>query len=160
MIRVIITGGTIDKHYNEINGQLTFSDSTIPDLLKTARCTVPIVYEQLELLDSLDMSDDDRHRIKKACLASNEKKIIITHGTDTMVETGLLLKSTVKDKTIVLTGAMVPYRVSNSDAMFNLGTALCAVQSQQPGTYIAMNGFVFSCDQVRKNKKLGRFEAI
>ncbi len=159
MIRIIITGGTIDKHYDETNGQLVFSDTSIPKLLETGRCTLPIVYQRLMLLDSLEISDSNRQTIRNACASSPEKQIIITHGTDTMVETAQYIGSTINDKTILLTGAMIPYSFGNSDAMFNLGNALSAVQCMPPGTYVSMNGFIHHYDQVIKNKPLGIFQS-
>ena len=157
-IRIIITGGTFDKHYDEIKGNLTFKDTHLPEILKFVRCTVPIELEINQLIDSLDMLIANRMQILESCRRAPESHIVITHGTDTMVETGEVLGKANLGKTIVLTGAMVPFIFSNSDAVFNLGCAITAVQAKPPGVYIVMNGRVFSWDNVRKNKILGSFE--
>ena len=157
-IRLIVTGGTIDKIYNESNGELTFSDSHINEMLEQARCKVPVAISQLMLLDSLDMVDKDRESILGECIRVNESKIIITHGTDTMVETAEVLGKSVKDKTIVLLGAMIPFSLKDSDALFNLGCAMTAVQCLDPGVFITMNGRIFTWDDVKKNKQKGIFE--
>jgi L-asparaginase len=157
-IRVIITGGTFDKHYDEIRGSLTFKDSHLPEILTFVRCTVPIEVELNQLIDSLDMHTSNRLKVLESCRRAPEEKIVITHGTDTMVETAGVLGEAQLSKTIVLTGAMVPYVFSSSDAVFNLGCAITAVQVLPPGVFIAMNGRVFAWDKVRKNKELGVFE--
>jgi L-asparaginase len=156
-IRIIITGGTFDKHYDEIRGNLTFKDSHLPEILKFVRCSVPIELELNQLIDSLDMHESNRLQVREACRRAPEDRIVITHGTDTMVETAEVLGRAALAKTIVLTGAMVPYIFSNSDAVFNLGCAITAVQILQPGVYIAMNGTVFPWDDVRKNREQGLF---
>ncbi len=157
-IRIIITGGTFDKHYDEIKGNLTFKETHLPEILRFVRCTVPIEVELNQLIDSLDMQSATRLSILDSCRRAPEERIVITHGTDTMVETAAVLGEARLGKTIVLTGAMVPYIFNNSDAVFNLGCAVTAVQLQPPGVYIAMNGRVFAWDNVRKNKELGVFQ--
>jgi len=156
-IKLILTGGTIDKHYNELNGELGFQDTHIEQMLKQARNQAAVNIQQVMLKDSLEMTDQDRQIILEACLNSQEQQIIITHGTDTMVETAQVLASQCKDKTIVLLGAMIPYELKNSDALFNLGGAFIAVQTLQNGIYITMNGMVFDWDKVRKNRNIGIF---
>lgn len=160
MIRLIITGGTLDKQYNETDGQLLFTRSGLPEMLVQARCTVPIALETLMLKDSLDMSDKDRESVKQTCIAAQEDKIIITHGTDTMVQTARYLAAGLSSKTVVLLGAMIPYRFGNSDALFNLGCAVAAVQILAPGIYITMNGQIFDWHNVHKNKRQGRFQVL
>lgn len=157
-IRIIITGGTFDKHYDEIRGNLTFKGTHLPEILKVARCSVPIEVELNQLIDSLDMHAANRQQVLESCRRAPEEHIVITHGTDTMVETAGVLGAAGLEKTIVLTGAMVPYVFNNSDAVFNLGCAVTAVQILPRGVYIAMNGRVFPWDDVRKNKELGIFE--
>jgi L-asparaginase len=156
-IRIIITGGTFDKHYDEIRGSLTFKDTHLPEILKIARCTVPLEVELNQLIDSLDMHAANRQKVLESCRGAPEEHIVITHGTDTMVETAGVLGAAGLDKTIVLTGAMVPYVFNNSDAVFNLGCAVTAVQILPHGVFIAMNGRVFPWDDVRKNKEQGVF---
>ncbi len=158
MIKLIITGGTLDKRYNELNGELEFPETHIPEMLKQARCTAEIECQSLMLKDSLEMTMADREAIKQACSISNTKQIIITHGTDTMVETAKYLAHSQQDKTIILVGAMIPYKIKHSDALFNLGCAVTAVQLLTEGIYIAMNGKVFDWDKVNKNKQQGVFE--
>ncbi|MGA2642630.1 MAG: asparaginase domain-containing protein [Spirochaetia bacterium] len=157
-IRIIITGGTFDKHYDEIRGSLTFKDSHLPEILKFVRCAVPVELELNQLIDSLDMHTANRLRVLESCSRAAEERIVITHGTDTMVETAVVLGEAGLAKTVVLTGAMVPYIFNNSDAVFNLGCALTAVQLLPQGVFIAMNGRVFGWDRVRKNRELGVFE--
>jgi L-asparaginase len=159
-IRVIITGGTFDKHYDEIRGNLTFKDTHLPEILQFVRCSVPIEVELNQLIDSLDMLTSNRLQVLASCQAAEEDRIVITHGTDTMVETARVLGEAALSKTVVLTGAMVPYIFNNSDAVFNLGCAIVAVQLLTHGVYIAMNGRIFNWDNVRKNKSLGVFESI
>ncbi len=157
-IKLIVTGGTIDKIYDERNGELAFSDSHIHEMLKQSRCEVPISIKPLMLIDSLYMDDDDREKILRECKNSEESQIVITHGTDTMVETAKKLGDSIQGKTIVIFGAMVPYKLQGSDSLFNLGNAINAAQCLQPGVYITMNGRIFSWDKVRKNKEKGIFE--
>ncbi len=158
-IKLLITGGTIDKQYNELNGELTFAQSAVEDMLAQGRVKLDILLETVMLKDSLDMDDNDRQQILESCLACDEPQIVITHGTDTMVETSQVLATKIKDKTIVLLGAMVPYQFKNSDALFNLGCAIAAVQTLENGVYITMNGKIFNYDEVIKNKDLGEFQA-
>jgi L-asparaginase len=157
-IRVIVTGGTFDKAYDEIKGELTFKVSHLPEILKLTRVTVPVEIEQNQLIDSLQMQDENRRSVLVACRSASEERIVITHGTDTMAETARLLGPAGLPKTIVLTGAMVPYQVQGSDALFNFGTAFAAVQLLPAGVYIVMNGRVFSWDAVRKDRSRGVFE--
>jgi L-asparaginase len=159
-IRIIITGGTFDKEYDELNGSLSLRDSHLPDMLKRGRSRLDLKVRTVMMIDSLDMTDEDREVIYQNCLKSEEKNILITHGTDTMVETAQYLAKRIKNKTIVLTGAMVPYVFGSSDGMFNLGSALAFVQNLPRGTYIAMNGKFFKENNVRKDTKTGYFEKI
>jgi L-asparaginase len=159
-IRVIVTGGTFDKAYDAIKGELTFKESHLPEILNLARVTVPVAIEQNQLIDSLQMQDENRDSVLAACERAVEERIVITHGTDTMAETARLLGPAVLAKTIILTGAMVPYQVQGSDALFNFGTAFMAVQLLPIGVYIAMNGRVFAWDKVRKDRSRGVFEEI
>ena len=157
-LRIIITGGTFDKHYDEIRGVLTFKDTHLPEILKYVRCTLPIELELNQLIDSLEMHLSNRLKILESCTRAPESRIVVTHGTDTMVETAKILGQAALPKTIVLTGAMVPYSFTASDAVFNLGSAIAAVQLQPSGVYLAMNGRVFAWDSVRKNRQTGTFE--
>jgi L-asparaginase len=159
-IRIFITGGTFDKEYNELTGQLYFKDSHLPEMLELGRNLVPIEIRTLMMVDSLEMSDDDRSLIAEHCIKSPEDKIIITHGTDTMAETAKVIANKIKNKTIVLTGAMVPYKFGSSDGLFNLGSAMAFVQTLSPGVYVVMNGRYFNANNVRKNKETGEFEEI
>ena len=157
-IRIFVTGGTFDKEYNEITGGLYFKDTHLPHMLDLGRCRVAVDIRTLMMIDSTHMNDEDRETIARNCLKAKEDRILITHGTDTMVETAAVLARRVKDKTIVLTGAMVPYTFGSSDGMFNLGSALAFLQLLPPGVYIVMNGRSFAWDNVRKNVKKGEFE--
>ncbi len=159
-IKFIQTGGTIDKQYNLLNGALYFSKSSLPDMLKQGRCTANISFETLDLVDSLEITEDYREQLISLCEACEEKLIIISHGTDTMVETAQRIAERVTDKTIVLFGAMIPFSIDYSDALFNLGSAIMAVQLKQSGVYIAMNGKVFDADKVIKNRDKGEFEVL
>lgn len=159
-IRIFITGGTFDKEYNELTGQLYFKDSQLPEMLELGRNLVPVEIRTLMMVDSLEMTDDDRELIAEHCVKSPETKIIITHGTDTMAETAQLLSEKIKGKTIVLTGAMIPYKFGSSDGLFNLGSALAFVQTLPAGVYVAMNGRYFNASNVRKNKQTGVFEEL
>jgi len=158
MIKVIITEGTLDKRYNELNGELYFTETHLPAMLKQARCTVEFDLQQLMLKDSLEMMDADRDLIRQACISSAAQQIVITHGTDSIVDTAKYLAMIVHDKTIVLVGAMIPYTINESDALFNLGCAVTAVQVLPAGVYITMNGKVFDWDKVSKDKQLGEFK--
>ena len=159
-IKILITGGTIDKKYNELDGNLIFTKSHFPEILKEARCKIDVELETIMLKDSLFTTDSDRERILQSCKSCEEDKIIITHGTDTMPETAKVLGENIKDKTIVLFGAMIPYTFGGSDALFNFGCAVSAVQILPKGVYIAMNGKIFTYDNVRKNKEVGEFQGF
>ena len=159
-IRVLITGGTIDKEYNPVTGELAFAKSHLTSMLDQVRCRVKVVLEEIMLKDSLQMRSEDREEILKRCVSCAEDKIIITHGTDTMVETARLLGKNLKGKTVVLVGALIPYAFGASDALFNLGCAFAAVQTLMAGAYITMNGKIFPLDHVRKNRESGEFEEI
>jgi L-asparaginase len=157
-IRVLITGGTFDKEYDEIHGRLFFKDSHLPEMLTLGRARLPLEVRTLMMVDSLDMTDADRALIAEQCKATAGELIVITHGTDTMAETARYVAERVQGKTIVLTGAMVPYKFGSSDGLFNLGSALAFVQTLPAGVYVAMNGRCFAAGKVRKNKKTGIFE--
>jgi L-asparaginase len=160
-IRVLVTGGTFDKEYNELNGSLFFKDTHLPEMLRLGRSRVEAAIETLMMIDSLEMTAADRARIVDACERAEETRILITHGTDTMVETAAALAAAGRSgKTIVLTGAMIPYAFGSSDGLFNLGSALSFVQALPAGIYIAMNGRCFDWNRVRKNRASGTFEAI
>jgi L-asparaginase len=159
-IRIFVTGGTFDKEYNELTGELFFKETHIPEMLQRARCTVDVTVRTLMMIDSLNMTDEDRNLIVHQCRAADEDKIIITHGTDTMSGTARVLAEKVKDKTIVITGAMIPYKFGSSDGFFNLGGALAFAQTLPHGVYVAMNGRYFTWDNVRKNRQTGQFEEL
>ncbi len=158
-IRIFITGGTFDKEYNELNGSLFFKDTHLPEMLKLGRCNVEVDIRTLMMIDSLEMTDEDRSLIIHQCLNTDDDKIIITHGTDTMTNTAELLAQQVSHKTIVLTGAMIPYKFGSSDGLFNLGSAIAFAQTLPCGVYIAMNGQYFKAGEVQKNKQTGKFES-
>ncbi len=159
-IRIFVTGGTFDKEYNMMSGQLYFKDTHLKEIFELGRCTLDIDIRTLMMIDSLEMTENDRELIKHHCMSAAEDQILITHGTDTMVETAKVLAQAGLEKTIVLTGAMIPYKFGSSDGFFNLGNALAFVQTLPDGVYIAMNGKCFSWDHVRKNKKTGYFESV
>ncbi len=159
-IQVFVTGGTFDKEYNEITGELFFKDTHLKEMLRLGRSQTTVKVKTIMMVDSLSITDHDRQIILQNCLKIQEDKILITHGTDTMVETASLLAEHIKGKTIVLTGAMIPYTFGSSDGLFNLGSALAYVQVLPKGIYIAMNGRYFHWNNVRKNKKTGFFEEI
>lgn len=159
-IRIFITGGTFDKEYNELNGELFFKETHMHDLLELGRNKVPVVITTLMMIDSLEMTDKDREWIVYQCNQCAEDKIIITHGTDTMAETAKVLAKNISNKTIVLTGAMIPIKFGSSDGLFNLGSALAFAQTLAHSIYVAMNGRYFNWDNVRKNKLTGRFEEL
>lgn len=159
-IRVFVTGGTFDKEYNEIDGTLYFKDSHINELLALGRCKQDVISTTLMMVDSLEMTEQDRQTILDNCRRCQEQQIIITHGTDTMVETAKILGISKLPKTIVLTGAMIPFKFGSSDGLFNMGCAIGFVQALPPGVYVAMNGRVFNWDNVRKNRKRGEFEEL
>lgn len=162
MIQVFITGGTFDKDYNYITGELYFKDTHLPGMFERGRCTLDIDVKTLMMIDSLEMTDTDREIILHNCIRSKADKIVITHGTDTMVETARhISEADIKDKTIVLTGAMIPYAFGNSsDGFFNLGSALAFVQALPRGVYVVMNGRYFPWNEVKKNSNTGYFERI
>ena len=157
-IRIFVTGGTFDKEYNELTGELFFQNTHVHDMLRLGRCRLPVDVETLLMIDSLQMTDADRGLILERCRTTPHDRIVITHGTDTMEQTGAVLGPAMAGKTVVLTGAMVPYTFGSSDGMFNLGTALAFVQTLEPGVYVAMNGRCFPWHSVRKNRELGIFE--
>jgi L-asparaginase len=160
MIKIFVTGGTFDKDYDEKNGKLYFKDTHMSEILNLGRSKVEVNIKTLMMIDSLDMKDSDRKLIIDSCKDSNEKNIIITHGTDTMTETANKLGEKNLNKTIVLTGAMIPYKFGTSDGLFNIASALAYVQTLSHGVYVAMNGRVFTYDNVIKNKETGVFEDI
>jgi L-asparaginase len=173
MIRIFITGGTFDKTYDEIRGRLAFADTHLPEMLRLGRSRVEVTIRTLMMVDSLDMTADDREVIVRSCAQCEESRIVVTHGTDTMVETARALAAFATasapkaasgqasaPKTIVLTGAMIPYAFGSSDGLFNLGSALSFAQVLPPGVYIAMNGQHFEWDKVRKNTDTGVFESV
>lgn len=157
MIRLFATGGTFDKSYDELSGTLAFRETQVRNVLERGRCHLALEVEVLMLKDSLEMTETDRDRIVDACARCPERRIVITHGTDTMVETGRALAAAKLDKTIVLTGAMIPYTFGSSDGLFNLGSALSFVQTLGSGVYLAMNGHWFPWDDVRKDRAAGVF---
>lgn len=158
-MKLLITGGTIDKEYNPITGKLELSASQIIGALSQGGCHVNFDIEQVFLEDSLDISDAQREEILNHVLNGNDDQILITHGTDTMVNTAQLLSLYVSDKTIVLTGSMIPYKVVNSDALFNLGAAIVGVQCLPPGVYICMHGKIFEHNKVSKVSAAGEFHS-
>lgn len=159
-LHIIATGGTFEKHYDEIRGELVFTSSHIPAMMERARVSDRYTFEELSMLDSLDMQESDRRNVLKSCQKTASERIVIVHGTDTMQETAAVLGKAALNKTIVLTGAMIPYEFDRSDAFFNLGFAVSAVQLLSAGVYILMNGRIFEWDKVTKNRRLGVFEAV
>jgi L-asparaginase len=157
-VRILVTGGTFDKNYDELEGRLRFRETHVPEMLRLGRSRIPVEVETLMLIDSLDMTEDDRQRILAACRQAPEAHIVVTHGTDTLEQTARVLGEATLPKTIVLTGAMVPYTFGSSDGLFNLGSALAFAQALAQGTYVAMNGRCFHWEEVRKNKRSGVFE--
>ncbi len=157
-LRILVTGGTFDKSYDELDGRLRFHDSHVPEMLRLGRSRLAVEVETLMLIDSLDMTDADRERIVEACRRAPEQRLVVTHGTDTMEHSARALGAAGLQKTIVLTGAMVPYTFGSSDGLFNLGSALAFAQVLPVGTYVAMNGRCFGWDGVRKNRATGVFE--
>jgi L-asparaginase len=160
LIRLFVTGGTFDKEYDERNGSLYFKDTHLRDMLKLGRCLLDVEIRTLMMIDSLDMDDEDREVILGQCRKCDRDRIVITHGTDTMEITARLLGENITGKTIVLTGAMIPYAFGSSDGLFNLGSALAFAQSLPVGVYIVMNGRCFTWDNVRKNRDVGAFEEL
>lgn len=159
-IKIFVTGGTFDKEYNELNGTLFFKETHLNEMLSLGRSRIDVHISTLMMIDSLDMTDAHRETIAQQCVSAPEEQIVITHGTDTMVETARYLAPRISGKTIVLTGAMVPYKFGSSDGLFNLGSALAFVQTLPKGIYVSMNGRYFLWDNVRKNKSAGEFEEI
>jgi L-asparaginase len=164
-IRVFVTGGTFDKEYDELSGKLYFKDTHLSEMLELGRCKLHVDVGTLMMIDSLDMQDSHRAAILAECAKAAENRIVITHGTDTMENTARVLgeavhSGAIQEKTIVLTGAMVPYKFGSSDGLFNLGSALAFVQSLPKGVYIAMNGMIFPWDNVTKDRQTGRFKPI
>lgn len=159
-LRIFVTGGTFDKEYNEIDGTLFFKDTHVAELLQLGRCKIPVQVRTLMMIDSLEMTESDRQTILDQCRACAEDRIIITHGTDTMADTARLLGAKLQDKTVVLTGAMIPIKFGSSDGLFNMGAAIAFVQSLPHGVYVVMGGRYFAWDKVRKNRQLGEFEEI
>ena len=159
-VRVFVTGGTFDKEYDELSGKLYFRNTHVDEMLRRGRCGLDVDVETLMMVDSLEMTHAQRALIVRACRECEETQIVITHGTDTMVETARAIADGVTDKTVVLTGAMVPYAFGSSDGLFNLGSALSFAQSLPVGVYIAMNGKSFPWDDVRKNRDAGVFERL
>jgi L-asparaginase len=157
-IRLFITGGTFDKTYDEISGRLDFRDTHVHEMLRLGRCRLDVAVRTLMMVDSLEMTDADRQVVLQNCRAAAEERIVVTHGTDTMTDTARVLGEAELGKTIVLTGAMVPYAFGSSDGLFNLGSALSFVQALPRGVYVAMNGRCFPWDGVVKNRDLGVFE--
>ena len=159
-IRVFVTGGTFDKEYDEIQGRLYFKDTHLPEMLEMGRCRLEVDIRTLMMVDSLEMTEGDREIIARHCRDVPERRIVITHGTDTMTDTAAVLARSVPGKTMILTGAMIPIAFGSSDGLFNLGGALAAAQVLDPGVYVVMNGRVFPWDEVRKNRQTGVFERV
>jgi L-asparaginase len=158
-LRILVTGGTFDKEYDELTGRLFFRNTHVEEMLRRGRCRLDVAIETVMMIDSLDLDEPGRRRIVDRCRAASEREIVVTHGTDTMVETARALAAAALDKTIVLTGAMVPYAFGSSDGLFNLGSALSFAQILPRGVYVAMNGQHFPWNAVRKNRETGVFEA-
>ena len=159
-IRILVTGGTFDKEYNERTGQLYFKDTHLAEMLQRGRSRVAVTIRTVMMVDSLEMTDADRSLIVQNCRQAEEAHIVVTHGTDTMTDTAAAIAREVLDKTVVLTGAMIPWAFGSSDGLFNLGSALSFVQTLPAGVYVAMNGKCFPWDRVRKNRERGEFEEI
>jgi L-asparaginase len=158
-VLILVTGGTFDKEYDEIQGRLFFKDTHVPEMLRLGRSRVEAEVRTLMMIDSLEMTDAHRAEIVAACAACLQDHIVITHGTDTMVDTARALAAAALPRTIILTGAMVPYAFGSSDGLFNLGSALSFAQVLPPGVYVAMNGMPFRWNEVRKNRASGYFES-
>ena len=157
-ITIFVTGGTFDKEYNEITGELFFKDTHIREILELGRAQLDVKIKKLMLVDSLNMTNEDRGVVLENCVSTKDKKIVITHGTDTMTETAKFIAREKIKKTIVLTGAIIPYKFGSSDGLFNLGSAFAFAQTLPNGVFVAMNGRFFDWDKVVKNKKSGKFE--
>jgi L-asparaginase len=161
MIRILVTGGTFDKEYDEVRGRLYFKDTHVQEMLDKGRSRVPVAIQTLMMIDSLEMTEADRATVVEQCRTCNEDRILITHGTDTLVETARAIAAArLAGKTVVLTGAMIPYAFGSSDGLFNLGSALSFAQVLPPGVYVAMNGQHFRWDEVRKNRDTATFERV
>jgi len=161
MIRILVTGGTFDKEYDEVRGRLFFKDTHVQEMLEKGRSRVPVSIRTLMMIDSLDMTDADRALVVEQCRQSEVDRIVVTHGTDTMVDTARAIAAAgLHTKTVVLTGAMIPYAFGSSDGLFNLGSALSFAQVLPPGVYVAMNGQQFRWDDVRKNRDTAVFERL
>jgi len=161
MIRILVTGGTFDKEYDEVRGRLFFKDTHVQEMLDKGRSRVPVSIRTLMMIDSLDMTDADRALVVEQCRQSEIDRIVVTHGTDTLVETArAIAAANLAGKTVVLTGAMIPYAFGSSDGLFNLGSALSFAQVLPPGVYVAMNGQHFRWDDVRKNRDTATFERL
>jgi L-asparaginase len=161
-ILILATGGTFDKEYDELAGRLDFHDTHVPKMLELGRCRLEVVVRTAMMVDSLEMTEADRELLLAQCRRAKERRIVVTHGTDTMVETAAALARGLEgsDKTVVLTGAMIPFAFGSSDGLFNLGSALSFVQTLPAGVYLAMNGRWFPWDDARKNRELGVFERL
>ena len=159
-ILIVVTGGTFDKEYNELTGELYFKETHLKEMLILGRNLVNLRAHTLMMVDSLNMTEEERQQIVEYCIKAPEKQVIITHGTDTMVQTAELIAEQIKDKTIILTGAMIPYKFGSSDGLFNMGSALAFVQSLPSGVYVAMNGRYFDAHNVKKNRQNGVFEEL
>jgi L-asparaginase len=159
-IHILVTGGTFDKEYDEITGTLFFRNTHLPEMLRLGRSRVEVEITTLMMIDSLEMTDVHRATVVERCRSLPETRILVTHGTDTMVETARAIAAAALGKTVVLTGAMVPYAFGSSDGLFNLGSAMSFVQVLPPGVYVAMNGRYFHHDRVRKNRNAGTFEEV
>lgn len=159
-IRILVTGGTFDKEYNERTGQLFFKDSHVAEMLRLGRSRVEVTIRTIMMIDSLEMTEADRALIVQNCVQAAEDRIVVTHGTDTMTETAAAIAREIRNKTVVLTGAMIPYAFGSSDGLFNLGSALSFVQALPAGVYVAMNGKCFPWDRCRKNRERGEFEEL
>ncbi|VVB62387.1 Uncharacterised protein [uncultured archaeon] len=159
-VKIIVTGRTFNKEYNPLTGELVFNKTHVPAMLKLGRCGIRYTIKTILVKDSLSMTDDDREKILQECQKSKDNKILITHGTDTMTETAKILGQVITNKTIILTGVMVPYTFRSSDDLFKLGSSLAFLQSLSPEVYISMNGKFFHWDNVRKNKEIGLFEEL
>jgi L-asparaginase len=159
-IRIFVTGGTFDKEYNELTGELFFKETHLPEMLQRSRSNLNVTVRTLMMIDSLNMTEEDRELIVHQCINATEEKIVITHGTDTMTTTAKILAGKINDKTIILTGAMIPYKFGSSDGFFNLGAALAFVQTLPVGVYVVMNGRAFNWNNVKKNRQTGQFEEL
>jgi L-asparaginase len=159
-IRIFVTGGTFDKEYNELTGELYFQDSHIKEMLRKGRCRVDVQVRTLMMVDSLTLDDDDREMLRVNCARCPDERIVVTHGTDTLEATARCLAAAKIPKTIVLTGAMIPYTFGSSDGLFNLGSALAYAQVLPHGVYVAINGRCFHGDNVRKDRRTGTFETL